>query len=254
MPWGKCVQFYFVGLFFNNFLISAMGGDFFRMVDIRRFSRKGTVAVSTVFIDRFMGLLVLSGLALAVSPLILLTWGFQKYFWLPMVFLIIAWLFALFFLFNKHFARPFAWFIQKLIPDKIVTKAKAIYNQIHDFGRRKKLFWRIVFISIFIQSARIVTHYLLALSLGVSVFPIYFFLIIPIIAIIASLPVSLGGIGLREQTGVVLFGLIGMTAVQAFSVEFLAYLVAIGSSLPGGIIFIGRKKIEPVKKQLLQTD
>ena len=101
---------------------------------------------------------------------------------------------------------------------------------------------KIVMLSLIIQSARIMTHYLLSRSLGVSISASCFFLVVPLIAIMATLPVSIGGIGLREQTGVVLFGAFGMAESQAFSTEFLAYLVAVCSSLPGGILFMVRKK------------
>ena len=102
---------------------------------------------------------------------------------------------------------------------------------------------RVLGVSVIVQSLRILTHYVLACSLGIRVHPILFFIIVPFIAIMASLPVSLGGIGMREQTGVILFGLVGIAAIQAFSVEFLAYLSAVASSLPGGLIFLMRRGV-----------
>jgi len=92
-------------------------------------------------------------------------------------------------------------------------------------------------ISICTQSARILTHYLIGRALGVSISPIYYFLFIPIIAIMASLPITIGGIGLREQTGVVLLSIVGVTPAKAVAIEFLSYLLAIGTSLPGGVFF-----------------
>jgi uncharacterized protein (TIRG00374 family) len=245
IAWKQSLSFYFVGLFFNNFFISAMGGDFFRMYDIRRYAKNGPAAVSTVFLDRFMGLFVMSGMAILAAPFVILKLDVKMEFLIPCAVLILMWIFIGFFFFHKPFARPFAWIMERLIPGNIVVKIREVYRKIHDFGRQKKLFFSVIVISIIVQSARIMTHYLLALSLGISISPVYFFLIIPVVAIVSSLPVSIGGIGLREQTGVVLFGIIGMTTLQSFSVEFLAYLVAIVSSLPGGIIFMIRKRIGP---------
>ena len=71
LSWKKCISFYYVGLFFNNFFIGSLGGDVFRMVDIRRYSKNGTGAVSTVMLDRFIGLFVLSGMAVFSSVWIL---------------------------------------------------------------------------------------------------------------------------------------------------------------------------------------
>ncbi len=244
ISWRKTISVYFIGLFFNNFFIGALGGDFFRMVDVRRYSKNGTGAVSTVFLDRFVGLLVLSGMAVAAAMWVLIRGDMWSYLQYPLVVLFVGWIFVLFFLFNKRFARPFAWLIQKVIPEGMSAKTREVYQKIHDFGRQRNLIFRLICISMIIQSARVFTHYLLGRSLGITVSPVTFFLIIPFVAIMASLPLSLGGIGLREQTGVLLFGMVGMSALQGFSVEFLSYLVAIVTSLPGGILFIGRRKIE----------
>jgi len=221
------------------------------MMDVRRYSKRGSGAVSTVFLDRLVGLFVLSGMAVLAAPWFMIREDIHSAVRLPIIVLIGGWVFMLFFLFSKRFVRPFAWLIQWTIPEGITAKAREIYEKIYHFGRRKNLLFRIVGISFFVQSARIMTHYLLGRSLGVTISPLYFFLIIPIVAIIANLPVSLGGIGLREQTGVVLFGGVGVIALQAFSMEFLAYLVAVVVSLPGGIVFMSRRGIEAGRAEVL---
>ena len=244
IPWRKTVSFYFVGLFFNNFLIGNLGGDVFRMVDVRRSSKNGTGAVSTVFFDRFAGLFVLSGMAIITAPWIITHGAIRFYLQLPILGLIIGWVFVLFLLFNRKFAKPFAWLIKLMIPDRITIKAREVYHKIFILGRKKTLLLRVLCLSLVVQSARIMTHYFLGRSLGVTLSPVYYFLIIPIVAIMASLPLSVGGIGLREQTGVVLFGAVGIAALQAFSLEFMAYLVAVVSSLLGGIVFILRRRVD----------
>ena len=237
LPFRQLLSSYFAGLFFNNFLIGGAGGDVFRMVDIRNSSGKGISAVSSVLLDRMMGFLVMSGSTALAIPLAMRLKPFGGAFWTPFLVMMIGWLFFLFFFFSKRFAKLFTWAIHPFIPAKIQVKMREVYRKIHAFGRKRSLFCRIILISFAVQSARIATHYLVARSLGILISPIYFFLFIPIIAIMATLPISIGGIGLREQTGVVLFGLVGMTAVQAVAVEFISYLVAIGTSIPGGIVF-----------------
>jgi uncharacterized membrane protein YbhN (UPF0104 family) len=154
--------------------------------------------------------------------------------------MVVGWVFLLSFFFSKRFAKLFTWVVRPFIPAKMQIKMREVYRKIHAFGRQPSLLIRTVLISLLVQSARIMTHYLVALSFGIKVSPVYYFLFIPIIAIMATLPISIGGIGLREQTGVVLFTLVGMTAVQAVAVEFASYLVAIGTSIPGGFLFAAR--------------
>jgi len=241
ISYRKTISLYFIGLFFNNFLIGGVGGDFYRMMDMRRLSRNGAASVSTVFMDRVMGLLVLSSIALFASPYLLFTGKAGSVFLYLYLILLGAWIFIFCFFFIRRFARLFFWLIKKMMPIALHLKAKDVYNNIYYFGRQRRLFIEVLLISLSVQSARIMMHFLLGRSLGCTVSPIYFFLFVPIIAILASLPVSLGGIGIREQSGVLLFAMAGMEAMDAFTMEFLAFIVAVASSLPGVILFIIRR-------------
>jgi len=244
ITWPKALSFYFVGLFLNNFLVSSMGGDIFRMVDIKRHSEDLPGAVATVFLDRLAGFFLLSTLAVLSGPWIIIEKGLSSHLTLLILFLVVSWSALLFLLFCRSAARPFARIFRKAVPEKFSSKAREIYDRIYAFGRQKSVVRRVLLLSVLIQSMRIMTHYVLACSLGVHVSPAYFFLIVPVIAIAASLPVSFGGIGLREQTGVILFGMIGIPAVQAFSIEFMAYISAILTSIPGGIVFAVRRNVK----------
>jgi glycosyltransferase 2 family protein len=240
LPYRRVTSCYFIGLFFNNFLIGGAGGDVFRMLDVGRSCRKGTAAVSSVVLDRMIGFLVMSGMTVLAVPVAMRLKPFGGAFWTPFFIMVIGWVFLLSFFFSKRFAKLFTWVVRPFIPAKMQVKMREVYRKIHAFGRRRSLFSRTVMISSAVQSARILTHALVALAFGVRIPAVYFFLFIPIIAIMATLPISIGGIGVREQTGVVLLGLVGVTAVQAVAVEFASYLVAIGTSIPGGVLFAAR--------------
>lgn len=242
LPFRTIWSFYYIGLFFNNFLISGLGGDLFRMVDIRRSSKDSTAAVSTVFLDRAMGLFVMSTFAVFSAPWLIAELSVGKQLQAPLFILMICWILLALFLFNHQFNRPFVWIIRRITPKQIYAKGSDIYYQIHEFGKNWKLVLTVFVISVFVQGTRILTHYLLALSLGVQVSPVYFLLFIPVIAIMAALPISMGGLGVREQTGVLLFASIGISESYAVSIEFMAYLVAVITSLPGGLIFMLRRQ------------
>jgi hypothetical protein len=61
----------------------------------------------------------------------------------------------------------------------------------------------------------------------------------------------LNGIGVREGSGIVLFGLVGVSRTQAFSLQFTTYLVAVAISLLGGLIFLLRL---PVRRTATRQD
>ncbi len=252
LPFRKTLEYYYVGLFFNNFLPSQLGGDMFRMFDIRRMTADTAAAISTVFLDRVFGLLLMSGLAIFSSPFILVRHHLDSRFGIFILFLIAGWTLLLFFLFSKRAARPLAWLFEKIVSRRFHIRCRQIYEKIYLFGRKKKLLFSVLLLSLIVQTMRILTHYLLCRALGLSTPVVYFFLFIPVVAILASLPVSIGGLGIREQSAVFLFASAGMAGGDATVMEFLAYLVGILTSLPGGLIFALRRRIVPVKEVLAE--
>jgi uncharacterized membrane protein YbhN (UPF0104 family) len=140
-----------------------------------------------------------------------------------------------------------------MMPSGIRMKVAEVNRKIRRILDEPLFALRIFALSLVIQSARIMTHYLAARALGIEITPIAFFLAVPMIAVVAGLPISLGGLGIREQTGVILFTLFGMSALQAFSVELIAYLIAIITSIPGGLLFIFRKSVTSQAEPILET-
>ncbi len=64
---GRLVELYLVGSFFNAFLPSGLGGDVVRAAEATQ-DVDSSIAVSTVLIDRLTGLMALFAMALAVLP------------------------------------------------------------------------------------------------------------------------------------------------------------------------------------------
>jgi len=243
LPLRRTAAFYFTGLFFNNFLLSFIGGDVVRYYDIRKTSGKNSVAISTVLFDRFVGTIILASLALLGSLYMLYKRDSSDariiFLGILLIFGILS--FALLFLFNKPFAKRFESFGMLVTPNKTHDLLREIYNSLHYFRDHKLFLGALVFIGIFLQSARIYAHYSLAQSIDVSISIGYFFIFIPIITFMISLPISFGGIGVREGSASVLFQFAAVAGEDAAIFEGLAYIVAIICSLPGGIAFVFRK-------------
>ncbi|MBN2354978.1 flippase-like domain-containing protein [candidate division KSB1 bacterium] len=241
LSFGQVLSYYHVGLFFNNFLIGYVGGDAVRVFDVRRSAGREKGALSTVFFDRFIGFFAMTTLALLAAA-ILAQRLISSAAILTIVGVFIVWVMAILFLFHKQFARKFSWIFKLLLPKNLHLKAKAFYESLDDYRRRKKLLLQLFLLSLLIQSLRILTHLGAARAIGVSVAWHYFFLFIPIVALAVSMPISIGGLGVREQSAVTLFSQIGVLSAQTVAFEFLAYLIGIIATVPGGIIFALRRE------------
>lgn len=250
IPFWKVLSYYHVGLFFNNFLPANVGGDLARVLDASRYGASRATAFSTVLMDRLIGTVALAGLALVTTlPAV-------DHFHLTMVYL------ALVAFFLASVGMVWAVFHPAVLPalERLLARvglgglAPAIDDlaaRLHGFRDQRGLFLRLLAVALVVQVSRIFVHVCVARGLGLDIETAYFFLLVPMLAVVVSLPVSLNGIGVREGAGIVLFGLVGVGRAAAFSLQFTTYLVAVAVSLLGGVVFLAR---QPRRRALARRD
>jgi len=245
LPFWKVCSYYHVGLFFNNFLPANVGGDFARVLDA---SRGGTAtratAFSTVLMDRMIGTVALGGLAVlttlpAIRELALpkaylgtLYGGVLGFFALSVV--------MLWAVFHPGLLAVLEGLLARVGLARLRPALDDLSARLAAFRGRRGLFMELFTIATFVQVMRVGVHVLVARALGLHVGLGYFFLFVPLLAVIVSLPISLNGIGVRETAGIVLFGLVGVAKSMAFTLQFTTYLVAVAVSLIGGVVFLVR--------------
>lgn len=248
IPFYRVASFYFVGLFFNNFLPANIGGDIVRIYDASKYCKDMSAVFIATFMDRVIGLLAISFLAVVASAFSL---DHYKIFllYLTVVLGFLGSLVVVLSILNRRilavFERPFK-LIKAFDINNRITK---LFDELHSFRDRIPLLMAVVSLAIGIQILRVFVHYLVARSLGITLSPAYFFLFVPVLAALSALPVSINGLGVREGAGVVLFGLVGVAARDAFSIEFITYLVGVAISLSGGVIFLMRAPLELFKRR-----
>ena len=245
IPFWKVLSYYHVGLFFNNFLPANVGGDFARVLDAARYGPGRAAAFSTVIMDRLLGTLALAGLALVTTlPAFR---DFHQMGGLPIsaIYLALVGFFAL------SVALTWLVFHPALLPvaQRMLARVglggfqpalEDLAGWLQGFRDRRGLFVHLLVVALVVQVARIGVHVLVARALGLDLRVQYFFLLVPLLAVAVSLPVSLNGIGVREGVGIVLFGLVGVGRADAFTLQFTTYLVAVAVSLLGGLVFLAR--------------
>lgn len=239
IPFWKVAAYYHVGLFFNNFLPAGVGMDIARVLDASRYGRPKAVALSSVLMDRLVGTVALAGLALVTTlPAI-------NRFHLSLVYLSLVGFFAL------SMTMVWAVFHPATLPNverglsrvglgSLKPHLEELASSLAGYRDRRAAIARLLSVALLVQMARIGVHVLVARALGLEIPLTYFFLFVPLVAVIVSLPISLNGIGLREGAGVLLFGLVGVDRMHAFSLQFTTYLVAVAVSMIGGVVFLAR--------------
>ncbi|MCK4546051.1 MAG: flippase-like domain-containing protein [Candidatus Eisenbacteria sp.] len=246
LPLRKVMSFYFVGLYFSNFLPANLGGDVIRVYDVHRSAGNTEGAVAATFFDRLFGLVALAILAVlaALSSLSVLQNEVVMASGLGLAAVLAI---VLCVTFNRSLARQADRALRPLGLKSIRTRLKAIYESAYAYRSQPKLLWAVTGIAIVVQILRVLVHYEVAVALGIDIPMRYYFLFIPVIAILIALPVSINGIGVRENAGVFFFRQVGVTAPEAFSMGFLAYVVGVVVSLVGGVLFLVRGRVEREK-------
>lgn len=237
----------FVGSFFSMFLPTAAGGDVARMYESSRRGMVGTKAVSTVLLDRVIGLLSLVLICIAA---LLAGYRFSGNSWL--VYLVIglaavmgiSW--RLFF--DLRVARRVKGVFRLPLLARFESGAAGLYQSLYDLQQQPRLLLSSLAISIAAQAIEIFSAIFLARSLGINSEGFYFFVFIPLIWLVTMLPVSLNGLGLREGAFAFFFGQIGVVSAEAISLSLLVYLCRVLAGLFGGFLFLWASMNDSLRK------
>jgi uncharacterized membrane protein YbhN (UPF0104 family) len=242
VDYPRAFRFYFVGLFFNNFLPANVGGDVFRVYDVAREGDDPYDALATTALDRMIGLYSMCLLALAAGAFLA---GRGRTPWLVEgVILFVAFLLPGTVLF---FSRPGRRLVRKLlllVPfAPLRRRGQLALDPLGQFTRLQGLVGGLVVFSLFIQGLRILAHVAVAWSMGIEMHPtllLQMFFYIPLLGLLMVIPVTIGGLGLREGGSTALFSLVGLGEAQAFALTFVTYGLNVGVSLLGGYFFLKR--------------
>jgi hypothetical protein len=238
----RLFSFYLVGMFFNNFLPSSIGGDAVKGYDLYRYSKKGKESFTTVFLERYTDLaaLLLIGLVSLIFIYSLLENSLVKILILGMTATFIAGTISVT---NSRVKNLTINLASKL---KIAKLKKAIFEIYETFGKYKNhrsSFRNAILLSIIIQVMNIVVYIILSSALGITVSWAYFFLFFPIITIMSMLPISINGLGVREGINVYLFAQVGVAHSKALSLSISWFLKVTAISFLGSFVFMFRKTV-----------
>ncbi len=242
---------FFIGHFFNSFLFGAAGGDIARAYYLAKFTHhKKAEAVATVLIDRMFGFV-----ALCVMGVIMIGVDYSFFFstyelTLAAIIMLIMFTGILVFfylIFNPHLlAGQLALKIEKLFP-RLTLVLKKMIVIMHLYKRRIRTLLMIVILSIAGHLILICYSWMIGLTMGIKLSFINYLTIIPTILTIAALPITPGGLGVREGLSVIFLRSFGATTEQAILLPLFLYALTLFWSLFGGGIFIIYGKA-PVKK------
>lgn len=237
---SRLFSFYLIGLFFNNFLPSTIGGDIIRIYKVIEDLGERTAGFASVIIERLMG--VAATLFMAFLALLFVWREFHNsqllYLSGSLFFIIILFFFAL--IRNRPFKLLLRLF-DKLTIFKIGEKFNKLFEAIHYFRKRRRILGLVFILSFLSQSAIVFMNYLIARALSVEISLSFLFMVVPVTFILTMLP-SINGIGVRELGFVGLLGEIGISNASALSLSFMNLIIPMIISILGAVLFIIQRR------------
>ena len=243
LGWWRTLRVYLIGAFFNLFLLGATGGDIVKIYyAMRETSSKKTAALLSVLVDRMVGMLALVALTALLCSLRLdrlladpLTRTLMAALALIMGGSVALVVFG-FCVDRFHLAQKLPHWLPMRV--KIVELATAFST----YARDPRVLASTIGLSFLAHFCIFLAFYFAARAFGL--FPgvggmIDILSVLPVILTIASLPISLSGVGVREQLFQnVLAGLFGTPESVAVMISITGFLMVVFWGLVGGCVYL----------------
>jgi uncharacterized membrane protein YbhN (UPF0104 family) len=245
----QAFRFNLIGTFFNQTLPSTIGGDAVRLWLVNRTGASWRAATYSVLVDRAIGLI-----ALAIIVVISLPWSFDlirnERGRVALILVDVAAMSAgLGFLLVSYL--PWKW-LKTWWPTRHIHACSVIANQVI-FNRTSGP--RIAILSISIHILTVVIAWCAVQSISAPAGLEQTFLLIPPIALITMLPISIAGWGVREATMMVAFGYAGLSQTDGTMISLLSGATSFVVGAIGGLVWIlSREKAEKMPDVLPAVD
>lgn len=216
---------------FNLFMPGALGGDIVKTVyAVKEDTSQKTKQVIAVVVDRTVGLL-----SIMIFGLIALFASRQKLpisLWHILALFIVSGGFLFAFVNDKFIRAIERWgskikFAQKLIGPAIQNWRESV--EFYKINGKKLLYSLLLCVPIHLAS--FIMFYILSQSIGMEIGFLELVFAIAIMWLITAVPISFGGMGVREISLVWLLGMFGVPSEQAVTLAVLGYINSIFKAL-----------------------
>lgn len=228
---GIPLRVFWVGMFFNSFFPAGIAGDSVRVWMVQRLGHSLSKVVDSVLLDRLIGLFVMV-LASLISIFVLkkvvtnafLIHLFELFTLLGLIgFSVLSFLHRL----------PVKWTHFRIL--RAMYQLSLDTYMLCTSPAKTGLISVVAFISI---SWQVLLVYVLAQAFHFQISFLHCWVFVPPVVLLTTLPISVGGWGIREGAMVTLSGMVGVSSSAALSLSILLGLITVLISLPGGIVWM----------------
>jgi hypothetical protein len=239
-PVHRLFGFYLIGLFFNNFLPTSVGGDIYRVYSISADAKSRNIGFASVITERMIG--IAATLFIAIVSLYFVSQFFHNPRLLYISIMLFLMIISFFFIMTRN--RPVRWLLwlfDKITIFNIGERINKLLETIHELRSRRRIFVYVFSFSVLSQISIVFMNFFLARALSIRIDLSYLFLVVTITFVLTMLP-SINGVGIRDLGYVTLLSEVGISNAAAISLSFLNLLLPMFISISGAVLFIIQKR------------
>ncbi len=229
------IKFYFVGMYFNLFLPSAIGGDVLKAFFLARHGAGKLKATYSILSDRLFGLwgMFIIGAIASLSSVHSLPGKWRHLLFFLALSMTGAAMAVPFF--TKAINSLGARLVTK---QKILTKMLLALEYMVAFWRHPSSLFYALGLSILLQLCGMTGAYILGKALGIALEYCFYLSVLPLIAVLTVLPISFSGIGVREGGFIFFFHMKGVPMEKAVALSLSVFAIQAAAALIGGIGYL----------------
>jgi glycosyltransferase 2 family protein len=243
----KLFGYYLIGIFFTSFVPGgAVSGDLARLIYVDREVRDKALVLSTLVYERLVGVFTLLLIGLAATVMTRASGRTDSTIYLSEAILALAFI-AIATLISGYVSSRLARLIRatgrRTKTVKVAEAAARTLEAISELRRDWALLFRTSLISILIRVVWSLGCFVVAWAMRLPIDVLTVFAFISLVDLVRLMPISVGGLGVREWALIVLFATIGITREQALAFSLLAFAPLYLNAIVGGVLYISRARI-----------
>jgi uncharacterized protein (TIRG00374 family) len=237
-PTWETLKLFYVSIFFNSCVPGGIGGDVVRAWLSYRRNISARTAITSVILDRVAALVGVAVLVLLAAPSFLARFGVSLTMLTPIVVSTIG-------LVGIVIAGQLERLPQRWLHYRPVRLLNELGGSVRTVFLQPRTVLPLVGVAILGQIALGVATYTMAVSLDLNISLLECVVLMQPVALVANLPISVGGWGVRETAMIMLFGLVGVPASASLALSIQLGLLLLMVALPGGLIWLAMKPSAP---------
>ncbi|HSB08652.1 MAG TPA: lysylphosphatidylglycerol synthase transmembrane domain-containing protein [Blastocatellia bacterium] len=239
--------YYLIGIFFTSFVPGGgVSGDVARLIYVDREVRDKALVLSTLVYERLIGVFTLLLLGFGATLATRVYSQTDRVIYIGEAVLAISFA-AITILMSSFITSRLARLLRAAgARVKAVRLAEAAARTLEDISRLRRdprLLVRTLSISLVIRIVWSLGCYVIVWAMGLPIGVFTLFAFISLVDLVRLMPISVGGLGVREWIVIALFATVGIPREQSLTFSFLAFAPIYLNAAVGGIIYVSTARL-----------